>query len=121
LNALEVYILISLVFVMATMVELAIILLVKRKSEWANGIAHNANQKKNLKRVSDKQKQQADNSPKPVSGTEEEHLVFRTIASEHTTVASYGLITTTEMIDLAALFLFLASYATFNCIYWTQQ
>ena len=106
---------------MATMVELAIILLAKRKSEWANCIAHNANQKKNLKRVLHKQKQQADNIPKALSGTEEEHLVLRTMASEHTTLASYGLVTTTERIDLAALFLFLASYATFNCIYWMQQ
>ena len=121
MNALEVYILISLAFVMSTMIELAVVLLVKRKYEWANGNAHSGNQEKKLKRASHKQKQQVDNRSKALSSVEEEHLVFRTMTSGQNTMGSQGLVTTTERIDFAALILYIASYAIFNCFYWVRH
>ena len=109
---------VSLFFVLGTMIEFAIVLALKRKLDWETGMA--------LRKKQERTRQQTYGklfANDKVCSTIE-HFSPRNFGEQPRRGGKQlGFVTSvslTEKVDIAAFALFLFSYFFFNCVYWSQ-
>ena len=115
LNPLSVYLLVSLFFVIATMVEFAVVLMLKRIVQFNDSqIEFEDNNVKGMQKYISNPTKLNDKRGTSDGDISKVDLEIDAKFSRHTCK-----FTVTDRIDFAALCIFLTSYASFNCIYMT--
>ena len=117
LNLLGAYLFISLFFVLSTMIEFAIVLLLKQAPEWK----HAAKQKAMRRKAASKARNEIfrakiNNISNPNKNFEK--IESKTNEDEQEMEMFSTCFNSTHKIDIAALFSFSILYILFNCVYW---
>ena len=126
MSSLDCYLLISLLFIIGTKVELAFILILKRKFGLSNI-------KRKTARETNKTKSQNDQNAYPVDvcrvepteNLEHESKVFKVkeivdIQKKNGLLRFLMAMSLTNRIDFVAFFIFTIAYIIFNCVYWIR-
>ena len=130
LNALGCYLLISLFFVIATMIEFAVVLIIKRRLEWIpkntmrQGFDLTRNQRW-LRRISGIRNRKllpintVESHSKDYDNESLEISIMK--PNKHQLIGSNWMISSvTEAIDFVSFITFSASYLLFNCVYYAM-
>ena len=123
---LGIYLLVSLLFVIATMIELAIVLIVKRKLEFERKEFSSTTNALNLTTKSSEMKVRRRSlraKVDPVDGKCQHFNKERNVGPERRYIGEkktgFCMVTSaTDKIDILSFVLFLFSYFIFNCVYW---
>ena len=115
MTALEVYLLVSLFFVMATLFEFAIVLMVNRTNTISCGSSVNIEKIKNTTNNNGVVLKSSDNLKRRSLRCDERTFPTRMKCSTHQTPYK-----TTNRIDFCSFFSFMFLYIVFNCVYFQK-
>ena len=117
LNLLGAYLFISLFFVLSTMIEFAVVLLLKQTPEWKYAAKQKAMKRKEASKArNEKFRAKINNISNPNKTSE--NMEMKTFEDGQEVEMSRDYFPSTHKIDIAALFLFSILYLLFNCVYW---
>ena len=117
LNLLGAYLFISLFFVLSTMIEFAIVLLLKQAPEWKYAAKQKAMRRKVASKArSEMFRAKINNISYPNKNFEK--METKTCEDEQEMEMFSSCFNSTHKIDIVALFSFSILYLLFNCVYW---